>query len=202
MVIARTATRGSTGMLQDKPLKHPARRAVRGSTGWELEDPVKHPAWIAEQGSTGWKQEDPLKHPARSVRRTRTRLLRAVLEPRALATQATVETPAQEHAQRASQARTNLQEAMVAARPAARGSTGWEQEDPVKHRARPVPPTRTRLLRVALVPPAFVMQATRATPAQEHAQHAQQASTRSHRGQPHAPAVPQARIHGKKGPRH
>ena len=99
MVIARTAARGSTGMLQDKPLRHPARRAVRGSTGWELEDPVKHPAWIAEQGSTGWKQVDPLKHRARPVLRTRSRLLRAVLEPPALATQATVGTPAQEHAQ-------------------------------------------------------------------------------------------------------
>ena len=32
MVIARTAVRGSTGMLQDKPLRHLARRAVRGST--------------------------------------------------------------------------------------------------------------------------------------------------------------------------
>jgi hypothetical protein len=101
MVIARTAARGSTGMLQDKPLRHPARRAVRGSTGWELEDPVKHPAWIAERGSTGWKQVDPLKHRARPVLRTRTRLLRAVLVPPALATQATVETPAQEHVQRA-----------------------------------------------------------------------------------------------------
>ena len=81
MVIARPAARGSTGMLQDKPLKHPARCAVRGSTGWE--------------------QEDPVKHRARSVHRARTRLLRAVLRPTALATQATVETPAQEHAQRA-----------------------------------------------------------------------------------------------------
>ena len=101
MVIARTVARGSTGMLQDKPLRHPARRAVRGSTGWELEDLVKHPAWIAERGSTGWKQVDPLKHPARPVLRTRTRLLRAVFVPPALATQATVETPAQEHVQRA-----------------------------------------------------------------------------------------------------
>ena len=38
---------------------------------------------------------------ARPVPRTRTRLLRAVLEPHALAMEATVETPAQEHAQRA-----------------------------------------------------------------------------------------------------
>jgi hypothetical protein len=100
MVIARTVARGSTGMLQDKPLRHLARRAARGSTGWELEDPVKHPAWIAERGSTGWRQEDLLKHPARPALRTRTRLLRAVLVPPALATQATVETQPQEHAQR------------------------------------------------------------------------------------------------------
>jgi len=80
MVIARTAARGSTGMLQDKPLKHPARRAVQGSTGWE--------------------QEDPVKHRARLVHRARTRLLRAVLELPALAAKASVGTPAQEHAHR------------------------------------------------------------------------------------------------------
>ena len=81
MVIARTAARGSTGMVQDKPLSHPARLAVRGSTGWE--------------------QEDPVKHRARPVPRARTRLLRAVLELLALATQGTRATPGQEHAQRA-----------------------------------------------------------------------------------------------------
>ena len=81
MVIARTAARGSTGMLQDKPLKHPARCAVRGSTGWE--------------------QEDPVKHRARTVLRARPRLLRAVLEPPAFATQAIQAMPAPEHAQRA-----------------------------------------------------------------------------------------------------
>jgi hypothetical protein len=81
MVIARTAARGSTGMVQDKPLTHRARRAVRGSTGWE--------------------QEDPVKHPARSVHRARARLLRALLVPLALATQGTRATPGQEHAQRA-----------------------------------------------------------------------------------------------------
>ena len=81
MVIARTVTRGSTGMVQAKPLKHPARRVVRGSTGRE--------------------QEDPVKHRARSVHRARTRLLRAVLVPLALATQGTRATPGQEHAQRA-----------------------------------------------------------------------------------------------------
>ena len=81
MVIARTATRASTEMLQDKPLKHPARPVSRASISWE--------------------QEDPVRHLARHVPRTRTRLLRAVFKPPALATQATVETPAQEHVQRA-----------------------------------------------------------------------------------------------------
>ena len=115
-----------------------------------------------------------------------------MLEHPALATQATVETPAQEHAQRASQARTNLQEAMVIARPAARGSTGmlqdkplkhparcavrgstgWEQEDPVKHRARTVLRARPRLLRAVLEPPALAAQASVGTPEQEHAQRA------------------------------
>ena len=81
MVIARTAARARTGPLQDKPLKLPARPAARGSTEWE--------------------QEDPVKHRAQPVPRAQTRLLRAVLVPPALATQATVETPAQEHVQRA-----------------------------------------------------------------------------------------------------
>ena len=79
MVIARTAARGSTGMLPDKPLSHPARRAIRGSTGWD--------------------QEDPVKHRARPVHRARTRLLRAVLVQPALATQGIRATPGQEHAQ-------------------------------------------------------------------------------------------------------
>ena len=40
-------------------------------------------------------QEEPVRHPARHVPRTRPRLLRAVLEPPALATRATVATPGQ-----------------------------------------------------------------------------------------------------------
>jgi hypothetical protein len=80
-MIARTVVRVSTGMLQDKLLKHRARTAARASTG---------------RG-----EEDLLKHPAQYVPRTRTRLLRAVLEPPVLATQATVGTLAQEHAQHA-----------------------------------------------------------------------------------------------------
>ncbi len=97
--------------------------------------------------------------------------------PLALATQATVATPAQENAQRVLQASTNLQQAMVTARTAALASTGRKQEDQMKHRARPVPRTRARLLRAVARPPAFVMQATVATPAQEHAQRVLQAST-------------------------
>jgi hypothetical protein len=81
MVTARTALRASTGLLQDKPLKHPALPAVWGNTAWE--------------------QEDPVKLPAQPVPRTRFRLLRAELEQTAPATQGTVVTPAQEHAQRA-----------------------------------------------------------------------------------------------------
>jgi hypothetical protein len=103
---------------------------------------------------------------------------------------ATEATPPQEHAQLASLASGNLQQAMVIARPAARASTGnasdkplkrrarpvarvstvWKQEELVKHRARPVPRTRTRFLRVVLELPALATQATRATLAQEHAQ--------------------------------
>ena len=80
MVVARTAARASTGgTLQDKQLKHRARPAARASTGWA--------------------QEHTVKHRVRTVPRTRPRLLRAVLESPAHATQATVAMPAQEHAQ-------------------------------------------------------------------------------------------------------
>ena len=44
---------------------------------------------------------------------------------------------------------------MVIARTAARASTGMLQDKPMKHRARPVPRTRTRLLRAVLVQPAL-----------------------------------------------
>jgi hypothetical protein len=88
-------------MLQDKPLKNPARHAAQGSTGWEQEGPVKHRARAAARASTEMLQDKPLKYPARHVPRTRTRLLRAVLVQPALATQATVATPAQGIAQRA-----------------------------------------------------------------------------------------------------
>ena len=60
-----------------------------------------------------------------------------MLEPHALATQDTVATPAQEHAQRVLQASINLQEAMVIARTALRASTGLTRDKRLKHRARP-----------------------------------------------------------------
>ena len=84
------------------------------------------------RGSTALLQ---VKHPARHVSRTRARLLRAVLVPPALATQATVATPAQEHAQRVYQASTNLQQAMVIARTVLRASTGILQDKPLSHPA-------------------------------------------------------------------
>ena len=187
---ARTAARASTGMLQDKALKHHALHAARASTGRLQDQPLKHPARHARQASTGRKQEDPVKHRARRVPRTRSRLLRALLRPPALVLQASVVTPAQEHAQRVLQASTNLKQAIVnartavrastgmlqdkalkhLARPAARASTGRKQEDQMKHRARLVPRAPTHLLRAVLRPPAFVMQASVGTPAQEHAQ--------------------------------
>ncbi len=95
----------------------------------------------------------------------------------ALATQATVATPAQENAQHVLQASTNLLQAMVIARTVERASTGSLQDKPLKHRAWPVPRTPARLLRAVLVPPALATQATVATPAQEHALCAQRVIT-------------------------
>ena len=95
-----------------------------------------------------------------------------MLFPPALATQGTVATPAQAHAQRVLQASTNLLQAMVIARTAARASTGSLQDKPMKRPARPVPRTRARLFRALLVPPALASQATVTTPGQEHAQRA------------------------------
>jgi hypothetical protein len=145
-VIARTVLRARTGWLRDEPLKHRARSAVWASTGLLQDKQLKHRARPAALASTGWKQEDPLRHPARSVPRTRTRLLRAVLEPHALAMQATVGTPAQGIAQRAYQASGNQQEAMVIARTVLRASTGWLRDEPLKHRARSAAWASTGLL--------------------------------------------------------
>jgi hypothetical protein len=106
----------------------------------------------AARASTGLLQDKQLNPHALPVPRTRTRLLRAVLKPSARVmqatgvTQATGLSPAREHAQRVLQASTNLQQAMVIARTAARASTGWEQEDPMKHPARLVVRASTGLL--------------------------------------------------------
>ena len=82
-------------------------------------------ARTADRACTGLPQDKAMKRPAWPASRTRARLLRAVLEPPALATQATVATPVtQEHAQRVLQASTNLLQAMVIARTVERASTG------------------------------------------------------------------------------
>ena len=98
MEIVRPVGRAST---QDIPVKHPARVAARASTGLLQDKPLKDRARRAARASTGREQEDPLKHRAQPVPQARARLLRAVLEAPALATQATVVTPAQGHAQHA-----------------------------------------------------------------------------------------------------
>ncbi len=81
-------------------------------------------ARTAAQASMGSPQDKPMKRPAWTVSRTRDHLLRAVLELPALATQGTVATPAQEHAQRVLQASTNLLQAIVIARTAKQANTG------------------------------------------------------------------------------
>jgi hypothetical protein len=122
-------------------------------------------AQAALLASTGPLQVKPLRHPAQTVPRTRSRLLRALLEPHAFAMQATVATPGQGLAQRAQQGSGNLQETLLIARTAVRASTGplqdkpmshparpvswastsWEPEDPVKHPARPAERASTDL---------------------------------------------------------
>ena len=78
-------------------------------------------------------------------------------------------------------------------RPAARASTEWEREDPPKHRARPVPRTRTRLLRVMFKPTAGVMWAILG-PTEARAQRVWQESTRHQQDRPIARTAGQARI--------
>ena len=78
-------------------MRHPAPLAARACTGLIQHKQLNQHARSAGRANTEWEQEDPLKHPARTVPRTRIRLLRAVRKPPALATQATVATPAQKH---------------------------------------------------------------------------------------------------------
>ena len=61
---------------------------------------------------------------------------------------------------------------MLIARNAARASTGRLQDEPMRHRARHVPHTRTRLLGAVLSPLALALRATVATPGQGIAQRA------------------------------
>ena len=75
----------------------------------------------------------------------------------------------------------------------ARASTGWEQEDPLKHRARSVPRTRTRLLRVVFKPTAGVMWAILG-PTEARAQRVWQESTRHQQDRPIARTAGQGRI--------
>ena len=103
-------------------------------------------ARTVERASTGMLQDNPPKHPAWPVPRAPARLLRAVLRPPAFAMQGTVATPAQEHAQRVWRESTNLQQAMMIARTAARASTGFPQDNPLKHPARPAARASTGLL--------------------------------------------------------
>ena len=122
-------------------------------------------------------------------------------------------THTEDHAHRARQASTNLQQTMKIARPAARASMGlledkplkhrarpaarasteWEQEDPLNHRARPVPRTRSRLLRVVLKPTAGVMWAIRGL-TEARAQRAWQERTSYQPDRPIARTAGQARI--------
>ena len=65
MHTANNASRASTGLLQDKPLKHRARLVARASTGLLPDKPLKHRARLVARASTGMVQDKPLKHHAR-----------------------------------------------------------------------------------------------------------------------------------------
>ena len=120
MEFARTALRASTGILQDKRLRHPVRPVARASTWWKSEDLVKHPARPASRASTEWEQEGRSKHHARPVPRTRTRLLRVVLQPHAGVMWA-IRGLTEAHAQRAWQESTRHQQDRPIARTAGQG---------------------------------------------------------------------------------
>jgi hypothetical protein len=79
------------------------------------------------------------------------------------------------------------------ARTAARASTDSEQEHPLKHRARPVPRTRSRLLRVVFKPTAGVKWAIQGL-TEARAQRVWQESTRHQQDRPIARTAGQARI--------
>jgi hypothetical protein len=73
--IVRPVAWGSTGSLQDKPLKHRARPAERASTGRLQDKPLKPRARPVVRGSTGQLQDKPMNHRARSAARASTELL-------------------------------------------------------------------------------------------------------------------------------
>ena len=90
----------------------------------------------------------------------------------AVAILALVWTFSQRLAQRVPQASTKFKPTIVIARIVARVSTGPLQDQSLKHPARHVPRTRTRMLRAVLVLPALATRATVATPGQGIAQRA------------------------------
>jgi hypothetical protein len=88
---AQTVPRASTGMIQDKRLKHLAHPVMqvstltpgrmraqtvpRASTGWLRDEPLKHRARPAARASTGLLQDKPMRLPARPAARASTGLL-------------------------------------------------------------------------------------------------------------------------------
>jgi hypothetical protein len=113
-----------------------------------------------------------------------------MIKPTAFATQATRATLAKEHAQRAQQASTNLQQAMVIARTAVRASSGWKQEDPMKHRARPAARASTGLLQDKPLKHCAPATPDGQGPLEAPAQRAGQEGTRHQKGLRHASNVP------------
>ena len=85
---------GVTQATGFSPAREHAQRVLQASTNLQQAMVI---ARTALRASTGLIQDKPRQHRARTVPRTRIRLLRAVRKPPALATQATVATPAQEH---------------------------------------------------------------------------------------------------------
>ena len=53
MEIARSVGRASTGLVQDKPVNHPARAVARASTGLLHDKPLRHRARTVARVSTG-----------------------------------------------------------------------------------------------------------------------------------------------------
>ena len=118
MVIARTAERASTGLLQDKPLKHSAGRVPRTRTRL-LRAVLWLPA-LAKQATVAM----PAQGIAQRAQQASTKLKRAMVIART--------------AERASTGLLLDKTLKPRARPAERASTGLLPDNPLKHRARPV----------------------------------------------------------------